>query len=355
MTQPARARAEEQLVNQCLEHLRRLPFSRRVSFGPWKGTGHTPRFDGVVSITTPAGEHRLPCELKRAHLPSDAAETIVHIAKRTPGLLVVAPSVGRDLGDLFERAGVNFIDAAGNCHVALGDKYVARIQGRSPLQKVAADRALRAPGYRALFALLVRPELIDAPSRAIAAEAEVSPQTANDLRQRLVDQGLVLESSTRFDWAPGRIDAVRTLWLAGFSTSLSPSLILGRYRAMEKEPAALEQRIEPILDACCDWRYGGGAAAMRLTSYYRGERTVLYTHDAPVDLPQRLRLLRDPAGPVQLMRTPGKLAFESPDARSVHPLLAYADLLAEGHDRAREAAGELYDRFLRDTGSATRR
>src|SRR3954451_5359187 len=108
---------------------------------------------------------------------------------------------------------------------------------------------------------------------------------------------------------------------------------------METAPDKLEQRIEPLLDAACDWRYGGGAAGMRLTTYYRGDRTVLYTQKPPADLPTRLRLVRDASGPIMIMRVPGRLAFESPAARCVHPLLAYADLLAEGHERASEAAG----------------
>ena len=47
-----------------------------------------------------------------------------------------------------------------------------------------------------------------------------------------------------------------------------------------------------------------------------------------------------------MVRSPGALAFRSPHPETVHPLLVYADLLAEGHDRAREAAAELSARFL---------
>jgi hypothetical protein len=67
----------------------------------------------------------------------------------------------------------------------------------------------------------------------------------------------------------------------------------------------------------------------------------------------RLRLVRDASGPVSLLHIPGRAAFDSPDSRCVHPLLAYADLLAEGHDRAREAAGELHARFLMSAKEAT--
>jgi hypothetical protein len=195
-----------------------------------------PAFDSQLSITTPQDTHTLPCEIKRAHLRHETAEFIVHAAKRTPDLIVFAPTIGRELGDVFEHAGVNFVDSAGNCHLKLGDRYLARIQGRTAATKAPTDRGLRAPAYRALFALLVRPDLINAASRAIAAEAEVSPQTANDLRRRLVEQGLVYETKKRHAWVPGRFKDVVALWLAGFTTSLAPSLVIGHFRAMEREP-----------------------------------------------------------------------------------------------------------------------
>jgi hypothetical protein len=336
----------DELVQQCVEHLRALPFVRRatlINASPRRGK-HS--IDARLSIRTPDGQHTLACEIRRTHLRKETAQLLVHFAQAQPGLIVLAPAIGRELGDVFEHASINFVDAAGNCHLRFGNRYVARIQGRSGTTKAHSDRGLRAPAYRALLALLVRPQLVDAPSRAIASEAEVSPQTANDLRRRLVEQSIVLHASGHHRWNPGRRKDAISLWLAGFTTSLGPSLVIGRFRAADRDPALLERRIEPLLDASCEWRYGGGAAANRLTGYYRGERTVLYVRNAPSDLSTQLRLVRDASGPVVLARTPGHLALESPDPRCVHPLLVYADLLAEGHDRAHEAAREVHDRFL---------
>lgn len=55
----------------------------------------------------------------------------------------------------------------------------------------------------------------------------------------------------------------------------------------------------------------------------------------------------DRTGPIVVARCPAPVAFESPDPRRVHPLLAYADLMRTNDDaRAPEAAAELYDRYL---------
>jgi len=336
---------EPDLSARYLEHLRALPFVKRAILRAQKPRPASPL---EVAVDTPEKRYVLRCEVQRSHLGRGAAQAMLLFAERT-GSIVFAPAVGRDLGDAFERGGVNFVDLAGNCFVRLGDRYIARIQGRTTASSKRIGKALRAPAYRALLAVMIQPELIDAPSRTIAAEAEVSPQTAIDLRKYLVDQGHVLKALDRHRWAPGRERELMTLWLTGYSTTLAPSLAIGRFRAKETDPAELEKRIEPILDASCVWRYGGGAASQRLTGYYRGDQTILYVTDAPADLAARLRFAKDDSGPIVLARPPGRLALQSPEARCVHPLVAYADLLAEGHDRAREAAGELFEQLLAET------
>jgi hypothetical protein len=284
--------------------------------------------------------------VQHSHLSRANAEHLIVLGQAIPGLFVLAPAVGRELGELFEQARINFVDRAGNCHVRLSDKLIARVQGRKAVRPEPSARALRAPAYRALFALLARPSLIDAPLREIAATAGVSPQTVADLKQRLIDRGFVVKMKAGHVWLPERHNDALSMFVAGFADSLAPQLLIGRYRAAERDPALLEQRVEPLLDKVATWRYGGGAAAMRLTGHFRSERTVIYLQDPPADLPARLRLLPDRAGPIVLMREPGRLAFESPRPRCVHPLLAYADLLAEHDSRAREAAGELYEQCL---------
>jgi hypothetical protein len=334
------------LSAQCLEHLRALPFVKRAIL-----RAPQPRVRRALELVvdTPEGRHVLPCEVQRSHLGQEAGRAILHFAEARSGLTVFAPAVGRALGDTFEHGGVNFVDMAGNCFLRLGDRYIARLQGRRGDSRKRVRKALRAPAYRALLTLMIQRDLVNASSRTIAGEAGVSPQTAIDLRKFLVEQGYVLHTRDHHEWAAERESEVITLWLTGCSTTLAPSLAIGRFRAKETDPAELEKRIEPILDGLGAWAYGGGAAAQRLTGYYRGDQTMIYIIDGPADLAKRLRLAKDEDGPISLARAPGRLALRSPQPRCVHPLLAYADLLAEGHDRARDAARELYGLLIAET------
>ena len=336
-----------------LNRLRELPFiedARVVEKTPAVTTSALlGRYEGdaAILVKTLSGQQRFLVDHKLTHLSTEAAMRLVTVRRAVPKLIVFAPHVGRDLGDLFAREGVNFIDLVGNCHVRFDDRYLARIQGNAPAALNPSDKGMRAASYGGLMALLIDPNLLDGTTRAIASAAGgISPQTSADLRARLVEQGLLLRTRHRHRWSPtGRKHAL-DLWLTGWATTLFPRLLVGRFRARARDLPTLESQLAATLTPDTSWRWGGGAAAQRLTQFYRGEQTVLYVEEAPADLAKRLALVPERAGPVVLVRSPGALAFRSPHPETVHPLLVYADLLAEGHDRAREAAAELSARFL---------
>lgn len=334
-----------------LEHLRQLPFvEQATAVQPGPRENNQRQVDMFVAIKTPTGEKKLPCELKGSYLLKETAQHFVHLAHEIPDLLLLAPAIGRELGDLFQHERVNFLDLAGNCYLNLDDRYIARLQGRVTPRPRAADKGLRAASYRVIFAMLAEPALVGATTRKLAeAAGGLSPQTVSDVRERLQQRGALLRTRSGFRWARnGRRDAVE-LWLAGFSATLFPKLLNGRFRAREADPDRLEAELSPLLDQIGSWRWGGGAAAMRLTQFYRGDQTVIYFKETPpTDAARRLHLVPDRDGPLYLVEAPGPLAFSGPNQETAHPLLVYADLLREASQRAGEAAQMLRDRLLRD-------
>lgn len=329
-----------------LDHLGELPFVRKVREAPARGAHATA--DALVVVTTPQGTRRCPVALRTSHLSREAADRVIHLGAETPDLLLCAPHVGRELGDLLARARVNFVDLAGNCHVRFDDAFLARVQGLTAPPRPAPAKALRAPGYAVLVALLLDPELVAKTTRAMAVVAGgVSPQTAADLRARLVARGDVLRAKGTWRWSPTGRRRALDLLLEGWSTVVIPALTVGRFRAREQALPELEARLTRELNGVGAWRWGGGAAAQRLTAFYRGDDVTLYVADPPPDLTRRLGLVSDREGAVVIYRPPCTTAFTGPVADAVHPLIAYADLLALGGERAREAAGEIHRRFLR--------
>ena len=332
-----------------LAQLNGLPFIHDVLVTAGEITHADHRFDAKVEVSTPQGRTLFLVEHKRSHLSQEVAERILSIRAVVPNLLLFCPSVGRGLAERFGREGLNFVDLAGNCHLRIGDRYLAHIEGRRGEAKPQSERGLRAQSYRVLFAMLVQPELTRATARAIAeAAGGVSPQTAIDTRARFVDRGILLDTSRGAAWAPRGWKDALDLFVQGFTATLSPQLAIGRYRAMQREPDALEAELQVRLAGLGDveWRWGGGAASARMTGYFRGDQTIVYVKEARHGLAKLLQLRPDSAGPVRLAVAPGPLAFESSVHDCVHPLLAYVDLLAEGDERARDGAAEIYRRYL---------
>jgi hypothetical protein len=334
----------DDLVERCLERLLDLPFveTEQIAAG---ADGEKPP-DLVLRIDTPSATKAFAVEVKRSHLTRTMVEGVLAQASRfgpTPWILF-APHVGRPLARYLDEQGVNFVDRAGNCRLQIGRRHLAKIEGRPPERRPRRGRGVGAPGQQVLFALLVRPGLLNAPVRALAQAAGVAAATAADRLAWLREEGLLREAKSERRLTERR--RLLDLWLKGYETLVRPKLLIGSYRAPETEPDALERRIEAALGGEVPWGFGGGAAAYRLTGYYRGPDTVVHVEPGELDLARRLRLLRADDGPVILLHAPGPVAFEGAEPRTVAPLLVYSELLYAGDKRAREAAVEIQRKYL---------
>jgi len=329
-----------------LDQLRALPFIRDAGLGK-ASRGDEEGVDAWIRVKTETGTYSLPVQLKKSHLLRETATSVVLQVKNRPYLLLFAPVVGREIAQMFQDAGVCFLDRAGNCYLNLDNRYVARVQGQTAVPRKASNKGLRAASYRVIFALLAEPGLVESPTRTIAeAAGGVSHQTVSNVRHWLIERELLTHSRNRYRWSPGKSGELMDIWLNGFVTTLWPSLLLGRFRSREKEPEALEASLEAVLGESPSWRWGGGAAAMRLTDYYRGEKTLVYFQGGGVsELRKRLPLVPDDRGNVLLAEAPGPTAFKGPREDTVHPLLVYTDLLVDGNDRAAEAADVLRQKY----------
>jgi len=339
------APGEEGLIRRCLDRLRELPFVERAILLP-DAERRAPDRDGRIRIVTHATTQEFDLEAKRTHLTRAAVDGVLARAAgrgRRPWILF-APHVGRPLARYLDEQGANFVDVAGNCRVQIGRHHIARMEGRPPERLAGQGRGIGAPGLRVLFALLVKPGLLNGPVRKLAEEAGVAMATAADRIAQLRGDGWVhRRAGVTTLAAPGR---VLDLWLKGYETLVRPRLLIGRYRTREQDPEALERLVQKALGRETTWAFGAGAAAHRLNGYYRGPETVVHLRDPAYDVAQRLRALRAIDGPLILLRAPGPVAFEGAVPLTVAPLLVYTELLLAGDRRARDAAEEVRRRHL---------
>jgi len=331
-----------------LERLRALPFVKHVDVRlPNRSVDQDE--DARLALRTPKGRHDLAVEVKTMPLSRSAAQSLVARALRHPILPWVAfsPYVSQPVGHLLASHHIGFVDQAGNCHITVGQDYVAHIEGRRPELPPRQGRGLGARSYQVLFALLARPELVTAPIRSLAEAAGVRKTAAADLLQRLKDEGLILR-----DKAGMRIVRPIVLmdrWVAGYADKLRWRLLVGRYRAAAKEPFTFEKHVEAMLGDL-NWAWGGATAGYRLTQHYRSATTTLHVAAPPTTMQRQLNLLPAKDGPIVVLGVPGPLGLEGPSPHIAHPLLVYTELLVEGDERALEAAAEIRTRFLGQIG-----
>jgi hypothetical protein len=192
--------------------------------------------------------------------------------------------------------------------------------------------------------LLVKPELAAAPVRSLAQAAGVSKSGAAEVLKRLRVEKVIGRTTEGKQLLPH--PRLLGRWITGYADILRPALFIGRYRSQETDPFRLEKKVERALSKQKDWAWGAGAAAFRLTGYYRGEETLLHMDHPPEDIHVRLKLLPDRDGPISILKSPGPLAYEGAKPKTVHPLLVYSELITEGGEREGEAAAEVRTRFL---------
>ncbi len=335
---------ETQKLDAMLAPIRALPFVRGVHLA----AGRAKQPEARLRIKSPSGVASFTVDVKKTYLDRSALAALVATGKRLerdsrPPLLLLARYVPRVAGEELARFGICFADQSGNVNLRLGERYHALVLGHRELGRAERTRRLSPGAVQMLFVALARPELLQEPVRQLAENAGVGKSTAAQIRRQLLQERLVVLSSS----GEHRIadeKAIRERFLLGYSQVLRPHLLLGRYRGPYQDGGGF---VKTLARACSGrsspWALTGGAGAHELDRFYRGEQTVAFVGAWDNGFAKELRLMPDTAGPITLLRPFGHPAVWSrPGDRPVaHPWLIYAELLHDGEPRAIEAAEEL--------------
>ncbi len=329
-----------------LDHLRKLPFVRQIQVLEQEPKDLTRRLDALIVIRTPRRAPKFHVELKTTHLTYAVAQGVIAQMQRKPDdhWILCAPYVPPKLGRVLTEQGTCFVDEAGNCFLKIGEEHIALIEGRKPPGRGRRGRGMGAPGHQILFALLADPELLNLPVRELARIAGTGKTVVTHVLDRLAADGLIAKGATRRHLL--NREQILDRWLAGYAAQVRPRMLTGTFDLPGRGIEEVERHIENALGETLEWAWGGGAAGMRLTNHYRGEETVLHIKQPPANLAQILRAIPAKDGPVTILKTPGEIAFRGVKPRTVHPLLAYTELLTTNNERAVETARLIRERYL---------
>jgi hypothetical protein len=280
---------------------------------------------------------------RRAEMPPEHA---------ADGLLLLAPHVRPQHAAILERAGIDYIDLAGNAHLQAPGLLV-HVEGRKPVKEpVRGPQRPYKAWVKTVMALLVQPDLINAPYRTIAERADVALGTVGGCINDLVLRDVLVERKAGRELVDR--PALVATWVTAYVEALRPKLEERRLQVRAEDRAELLARLADVLGKRrTPWALTGADAAERHTHFFRAEETEVY---APVevfdDRGLQKALVAQPAaraGNLLVIEPPGPVAVPLPpyDGIPVGPdLLAYAELRYRGTDQANEAADLLLPLIL---------
>jgi hypothetical protein len=319
------------------------------------------RFDGILTRNTADGRLRYLVEEKRHFRHQDVAviaEQLIRRRAELPAehaddrLLLLAPHVRPQQAAVLERAQIDYLDLAGNAHLHAPGLFV-HVEGRQAPKEPQPGPGRPQKGWiKTVMAILVRPELTNAPYRRLANQADVALGTLAACMNDLATRGLLLDGKGGRRVADR--EALVALWVQAYIEVLRPKLKERRFQVRAEEKQEIWTRFETVLGARAQpWALTGADAAERVNHFFRAEETEIY---APVkaleDRETQKALIAQPAmrgGNLLIIEPPGPLAI--PEATGaglpVAPdLLAYAELRYRGTGQALEAAEMVLPRVL---------
>jgi hypothetical protein len=319
-------------------------------------------FDAILTWKTAVGGAiRYLVEEKRHLRYQDVAVITDQLTRRRAALprkhaddrlLLLAPHVRPQHAEGLQRAEIDYVDLAGNIHLKAPGLFV-HVEGRQPPKdtRTAPERPQRA-WIKVVMAMLIRPDLINAPYRTLADQADVALGTIAKCMNDLTLRGLLLERKDGRT-IPNR-QALVALWVQAYVEGLRPKLKERRLQIRAGEKPQIWDRLRAVLaDREQTWALTGADAADVRTHFFRAEDTEIY---APLhvfdDRAIQKALVAQPAvraGNLLVIEPPGPLAAPAAgnDTIPLAPdLLAYAELRYRGTEQAVEAAELLLPKVL---------
>lgn len=325
---------------------------------PAETTGH---FDGMITWKTAEGTFRYFVEEKRHLRHQDVGVVIDQLNRRMAALppdhigdrlLLLAPHIRTQQAAALERADIDYLDLAGNAHLQPPGLFV-HVEGRRPPKEQAPTPGRPQKGWiKAVMAILIRPELVHAPYRVVAEQADVALGTVGGCMNDLAARGILLDGKD--GRRVGDRQALVALWVQAYVEGLRPKLKERRLQVRADGKQDIWQRLQTVMaEHAQPWALTGADAAERRTHFFRTEETEIYAPlRALADRAAQKALVAQPAahgGNLLVIEPPGPLAMPGkPDhGLPVAPdLLAYAELRYRGTEQALEAAELLLPRVL---------
>jgi hypothetical protein len=334
--------SETDILYRALENLERLvKFDFKLDYYN-HSNGHA--WDAALDVQSGAVVGHFEVVVKNNVYPSNLVRVIDQF-KNSESLLV-AKYISTPGKELLERQGINYLDIAGNCFIK-NDKglfWHVKGQGAPTEVKEVKHKAFNKNGIKLVYALLLENDLLNESYRVMADVAGISISTMGDILNDLRESKLLFQVNKRQLMFANKSDLL-SRWITDYHQKLKQKLFRGKYLFTKDYQWQNWKQLD--LGSTAFW--GGEPAAELLSHFLQPSVWTIYTDLDRRSLIQDLRLVPAKDGNVEIYSPFWKLenrTFVNPELKTVHPLLAYAELIGSGNDRNFEAAQKLYAQHL---------
>ena len=311
--------------------------------------------DAIIQM--PNGDVRLAAEIRKWATQANLGAVINRISNLAePGQgLLIADYITPNMGARLKEAGIQFLDTAGNAYIKQGPVYI-HIRGNKPerayaaRERVKTGKAFQPTGMKVVFAFLRDGELINAPYREIADQADVALGTVGWVIRDLIAQGILLEGIDKNQRKLNDFDLLVDKWAEAYPYKLKGKYRIGIFTTDHPDwwKATNAENFGAL--------WGGEIAAAKYMNYLNPKHGVVYIHKANMaDFLQTARLRKaDPherqniqIDLIEPFWKEAKNKGNTEQAGLAHPVITYADLIETGDARNLDTANRLREKYLR--------
>ena len=346
---------EKDMFDQAIEALRQAA-GLDIEVTHYEQAGTHKRADAYVNIAHNNKNYEFVVEVKNVDRFATVAQVKYQLEAFNKAPLLIAPKLTEAAANNCKELGLNFIDLAGNAYINVPDFFIL-IKGQkldqqqhNPMHTFKGNKVLTPTNLRMVFALLCKPELLNAPYREIAKVAGIALGAVGWGFNDLAARALTLGDGKKNNRVLIQNEKLIQEWVTNYPIKLRPKLNPRRFKANNLD----WWKHLDVKHFNAQW--GGEVAADKLTNYLKPNFFTLYLHgnDMKKNMNKLIvenRLVPDPNGDIEILEAfwgfdDADFLPEPLNKEIVPTLLVYADLIASNDPRNLETAKIIYEKLI---------
>lgn len=299
--------------------------------------------DAQLILYTGKQETRFWAEIKNEFRARDLPAMLARAGKNKEAWILICQYIPGPLKEVLRHEGINYLEAAGNCFIRqTGLYFYINDQPVTALRTPKEGKLWKQAGLKFLFGVLQKPEWLNLPYRQVAeltgvALGNIGPFIDEMKKEGYLKQGMKEGVNI---WILENKEALLKKWVELFVVVLRPKLRTGLFRFLNNKEQDAWMNLPDQ-----DLFWGGETGGARLTNYLVPEKYSIYTREDKMKLMKDLKLVPDPAGPVEMMEVFWNTDLDYKQGL-VPPLLIYAELITSLDSRNRETAIRIKENYF---------